>query len=70
MPPTLAAIIGVGIIAVGILVNLPWSTVAGWFNGTGTTAKPTRDAAVKAYDVLKAYLGDDADLKSIWGKLS
>lgn len=57
------------VIAVLAAVNLPWASIGGLFKGG--ESKPTRDAAVKAYDVLKAYLPDgDADLKNIWGKLS
>lgn len=73
MSPTITYIGIAACIVIGILANLPWGTVGAWFKGTGTNGNPDRDAAVKAYDTLKAYSANKptlADkLKGIWGEL-
>lgn len=65
----IAALIVAGIAAMWLakpaVAAFKWAT-----SGTGGSGKPDRVAMRAAYDVLKAGLGDDPDLKAIWGKLS
>ncbi len=73
MSPTIT-FIGIAVCAAVLIVaNVPWASLLARFKGTGGTSKPDRDAAVKAYDVLKAYSADRPTLvdklKPIWGEL-
>ena len=70
MSPTLIIALALLVVSGLAAFGPSLATVKGWFGAAGTVAKPDRIAARAAYDTLKAYLGDDADLKAIWGKLS